>query len=239
MMHFIKDTLIVYSRIVTILPLLLFFTLYMGKRTIGELPVFDYLIIITLGTLVGADISDPAIEHIHTATAIVGLALLQKFISTITLKSRKIGKILTFEPTIVIMNGVLIDKNLRKIKYSIDNILTMLREKDVFDISVVMLGIIESNGKISVYKEPNKSQVLREDLAIDMTTDTMSYPVIMEGKIDYGTLTELGTNESWLMEELKRKGIKKLDEVFFASLTRDLKLHLSPLNSDSPIHINH
>ncbi|WHX98114.1 DUF421 domain-containing protein [Neobacillus sp. DY30] len=238
-MHFIKDTLIVYGRIVTILPLLLFFTLYMGKRSIGELPVFDFLIIITLGAVVGADIADPAIEHIHTATAIVGLALLQKLISTITLRSRRIGKALTFEPTIVIMDGVLMVKNLRKIQYSLDNILQMLREKDVFDISVVKLGIIEANGKISVYKKPNKSQVIREDVGIDTTTETMPYPVIIEGKIDHNTLSELGTNESWLMEQLQMKGIKKVDDIFFASLTSDLKLHLSPVNKDAPKYINH
>lgn len=238
-MHFIKDTLIVYGRIVTILPLLLFFTLYMGKRSIGELPVFDFLIIITLGAVVGADIADPAIEHIHTATAIVGLALLQKLISTIVLKSRKIGKALTFEPTIVIMDGVLMVKNLRKIQYSLDNILQMLREKDIFDLSVVKLGIIEANGKISVYKKPNKSQVLREDVGIENTTDIVPYPVIIEGKIDQDTLTELGTNESWLMEQLQIKGIKKVEDVFFASLTSDLKLHLSPVNKLTPKHIKH
>lgn len=237
-MGFIKDTLIVYGRIITILPLLLFMTLFMGKRSIGELPVFDFLIIITLGAVVGADIADPKIEHIHTATAIIGLALLQKLISFIAIRSRKIGKALTFEPTIVIMDGVLMVKNLRKIQYSLDNILQMLREKDVFDIAVVKLGIVEANGKISIYKKPNKSPVLREDLGL-ISKDTLPYAVIIEGEIDHHTLTELGTNESWLMEQLKKNGIKNVDDVFFASLTSDLKLHLSPINTDTSNHIKH
>lgn len=236
---FITDTLTVYGRIITILPLLLFITLFMGKRSIGELPVFDFLVIITLGSVVGADIADPKIEHLHTATAILGIALLQKLISYIILKSRRVGKALTFEPTIVIMDGVFKVKNLRKIHYSLDNILQMLREKDVFDVSSVKLGIIEANGKLSVYKKLNKTQVIREDLGIKGNKESLPYPVIIEGKIDYHTLNEMGKSESWLMNQLERKGIENIDEVFFASLTADLKLHLSLVNNDTPNSIKH
>lgn len=66
-METVKEILVVYGRIITILPLLLVVTLFMGKRSIGEMPVFDFLIIITLGAVVGADIADPKIEHLHTA----------------------------------------------------------------------------------------------------------------------------------------------------------------------------
>lgn len=238
-MNFIKDTLLVYGRIVTILPLLLSITLFMGKRSIGELPVFDFLVIITLGSVVGADIADPHIEHIHTATAIIGIALLQKIISHLILKSRRIGKALTFEPTIVIMDGAIKVKNLRKIHYSLDNILQMLREKEVFDVSEVKLGIIEANGKMSVYKKFDKTQVLRGDLGLKSDSESLPYPVIIEGKIDSQTLNQLGKSELWLMKQLERKGIEEIDEVFFASLTPHLKLHLSLVDSDTPNHIKH
>ncbi|WP_147532803.1 YetF domain-containing protein [Bacillus marasmi] len=238
-MEFLKDTLIVYGRIVTILPLLLLVTLFMGKRSIGELPIFDFLVILTLGSVVGADIADPKIEHIHTATAIIGIAILQKVISYLNLRFRKIGNALTFEPTIVIIDGVLMVNNLRKIRYSLDNILQMLREKEVFDISIIKLGIIEANGKISVYKHANQSPVIRDDLGLEMNRDNMPYPIIIEGEIDYETLIELGTNVSWLMEQLNNKGINDVEEIFFASLTKDLKLHLSPLNDETPQYIKH
>lgn len=237
-MDILKDTLIVYGRIITILPLLLLVTIIMGKRSIGELPVFDFLVIITLGSVVGADIADPKIEHIHTATAIIGIGILQKIISKLTLRSSKIGKVLTFEPTIVIMDGCFINKNLRKIHYSIDNILQMLREKNVFDISEVKLGIIEANGKISIYKKPGKSTILREDMGINLANEELPYPIIMEGKIDYGTLHNLGANESWLMEQLQKKGLH-VEDVFFATLTSDRKLHLSLGTDETPKYIKH
>lgn len=127
-MHLIKEFLIVGGRIVTILPLALGITIYMGKRSVGELPIFDFIVVITLEAVVGADIADPKIEHIHTAVAIILIGLLQKLISKLKIKYRKFGHIVTFEPTIVIQDGKFIVSNLTKIHYSIDNVLQMLGE---------------------------------------------------------------------------------------------------------------
>lgn len=74
----LKDLLLVGWRVLTILPLLLVITLFMGKRAVGELPVFDFLVIITLASVVGADIADPNINHLPTIFAIIVIALLQK-----------------------------------------------------------------------------------------------------------------------------------------------------------------
>ena len=81
MLDFIKDILIVLARILTILPLLLFTTLFMGKRAIGEIPVFDFLIVIILGAVVGADIADPNIEHAPTFIAIIFIGLFQRVVA--------------------------------------------------------------------------------------------------------------------------------------------------------------
>lgn len=101
-MELVKELLVVVGRIVTILPLMLGITFFMGKRSIGELPVFDFLIIITFGAVVGADIADPQIEHIHTAVAIVLIGTFQKVVSKLKIRYRKFGHLITFEPTVVI-----------------------------------------------------------------------------------------------------------------------------------------
>ncbi|HZG72125.1 MAG TPA: DUF421 domain-containing protein [Chondromyces sp.] len=238
-MHTIKEILLVYGRIVTILPLLLAATLFMGKRSIGELPVFDFLVIITLGAVVGADIADPKIEHIHTAMTVIGIAVLQRLISNLVIKYRKFGKALTFEPTIVIKDGIFMVENLRNIHYSLDNVLQMLREKDIFDVSVVQLGLIEPNGRLSVFKKSDYSTVTRRNLKLEGKHDKLTYPIIIEGKIDSSTLEHLNKNESWLMKELKNRGIEQVEDVFYATLNSDLKLHLSPKNHSAPTFLKH
>ncbi len=225
-MDFLKDMLIVLLRIVTILPLLLFITLFMGKRAIGQLPVFDFLIVVTLGAVVGADIADPNIEHLPTAFAIIALGVLQRVVAKWKIKSRKIDQFITFEPTIVIQNGKLLDKNLRKIRYSIDNIIQMLREKNVFDINDVETAIIEANGSLSVLKKPLKNTVTLEDMNIQKTRSSISFPLVAEGKIYNNVLSYFSLNEVWLQQQIVAHGVHNINDIFFASINDRQELHI-------------
>lgn len=218
------------GRIITILPLILVATLIMGKRSIAELPVFDFLVIVILGAVVGADIADPEIEHVHTAVAIILIGAFHVIVSRLKIRYRKFGHAITFEPTIVIQNGMFIVKNLRKIRYSIDNVLQMLREKDVFDVNDVEIGIIEPNGNISVLKKPNKAEITIEDLNLQKSAASLSYPVIIEGVVYKNVITELGLSEEWIDKQLSNIGIKSPKEVFFASVNTNKELHASLKN---------
>lgn len=105
-------------RIVVIMLITLFsILLIMGKRPLGELPVFDYLIVIVLGSVVGSDIADPDAHHIQIAFAVIVLALFQKVITILALKIKIIKRLVTFEPTMVIKSGKFIYKNLKHAKY--------------------------------------------------------------------------------------------------------------------------
>ena len=234
-METVKEILVVYGRIITILPLLLVVTLLMGKRSIGEMPVFDFLIIITLGAVVGADIADPKIEHLHTAAAVAAIALLQRLASNLMIKYRTLGRLITFEPTIVIKNGTFIVGNLKRIKYSVDNILQMLREKDVFNVSDVEMAFVEANGNLTVYKKPNKMEITAEDMGIQKSSGEFSYPVIVDGKVYTSVLQQLNVTESWLKNQLKKKGLERMDEIFFASVNQNHELHVSLDNQTTKI----
>lgn len=240
MVETMKEIFVVYGRIITIYPLLLFSALIMGKRSIGELPVFDFLIVLSLGSLVGADIADPKIDHLHTALAVLGVALLQRLFSSWSIKRRWFGRLITFEPTIVIRNGEFLMGAMKKIRYSLDNILQMLREKDVFDLSEVDLGIIEANGKLTVLKKATKLTPTLEDLNIYKRPAGVSYPIIVEGKIYTDILTQLKLDEAWVLSELSKHGLNRND-IFFASVNAKNELTYSVVNNkvNSPPDILH
>lgn len=234
MLEFLKDILIILARILTILPLLLFTTLFMGKRAIGEIPVFDFLVVIILGAVVGADIADPNIEHFPTIMTIIFIGIFQRVIANWKIANRKIGRLLTLEPTVVIQNGKFIDKNLKEIRFSIDNILQMLREKNVFDINEVETAIIEGNGALSVLKKSQKNSVTREDMNIVNTPSSISFPVIIEGNIYSEVLRSFNVTEAWLIQQLSEQGIIDKNSVFFASINHNLELHISLRNENHP-----
>ncbi|QBP41003.1 YetF domain-containing protein [Paenisporosarcina antarctica] len=226
-MELVKELLILLGRVVTILPLMLIVTLFMGRRSVGELPIFDFLILMSLGAVVGADIADPDIEHIHTAVAVVLIGILQKSVAILKIRYRKFGKLITFEPTIVIMDGVMLNNNLKKIQYSIDNLLLLLREKDIFDLSSVHLAIIEGNGNLTVMKKPQKETVTNEDLKIGKLHTEISYPVIVEGKLYKEVLEHLQFSPPWLTEKLRTAGVDDINQVFFAALDKEGNLTIS------------
>ncbi|OZM57563.1 DUF421 domain-containing protein [Lottiidibacillus patelloidae] len=227
MPELIKDSLLVIGRIVTILPLLLFVTIYMGKRSIAQLPVFDLLIILTLGSVVGADIADPEIKHIPTVVAIIAIGLLQRFVAKLKISRRNIGRLITFEPTVVIQDGKILNGNLKKIRYSIDNVLQMLREKNIFDVSEIETAIIESSGNISVLKKSEKRETTLEDIGKYQSSSMIALPVIIEGEVFTKVLKEYNVTELWLKQQLATQGIHKLNDVFFASINKNLQLHVS------------
>lgn len=226
-MILLTDSFVVIARIFTILPLLLFITLFMGRRAIGELPVFDFLIVLTLGSVVGADIADPNIKHIHTIIAIICISILEKIIAHLRL-NQKIGHFLTFSPVIVIQEGQLIPENLRKIRYSMDNILLLLRQNNIFDLATVELAIIEANGQLSVYKKAINSTPVRADFNMKQSYPSeITYPIIVDGRVYSSVLTRLKVDHRWLEQALHQQGINNIEEVFFASITEDLVLHIS------------
>ncbi|WP_028559392.1 DUF421 domain-containing protein [Paenibacillus pinihumi] len=221
-----KELGIVTMRIATLFPLLLGVTLFMGRRSIGELPVFDFLIILALGSVIGADIANPQIEHLPTAFAIVMIGLLQKLVAALSIRFRTFGRWITFEPVIVIQDGKMMEENLRKQKYSVDNILHMLREHDIFNISAVTLAVLESNGKLSVLKNPAKTPVTPELLQLAAGEPDMAYPVILEGKFEQEAMEKLHVQQNWLVEHLQEQGLLP-EDVFLATLDSKRKLTIT------------
>ncbi|WP_059106040.1 DUF421 domain-containing protein [Shouchella shacheensis] len=191
------ELLTVLLRIVTIFPLVLTLALVMGKRAIGEMPVFDFLVVVILASVVGADIADPNIHHGPTILAIIAICLLQRLVSTLAIRYRPFGKRITFEPTVVIEDGKILTRNLKALRYSVDNVLQMLRGEGVFHLSDVQLAIIEASGELSVLKKPAKDTPTSEQLSIQVPEKApLSYPLIIDGKVQKEMLQKFGLTES-------------------------------------------
>jgi len=220
-----NEYLTILLRIFTILPLLLAVTIYiMGRRSIGELPVFDFLIIIVMGSVVGADIADPKIQHMPTAFAVVALAIFQFIMSTLILKNRWFGRIASFEPTLIIQDGTFLVNNMRRIKYTVDEIIMLLREKDVFDFSTIKYGIVESNGKLTVLKKSEDSK--QEELPI---------VVVLEGKLDKKSLEDNNISEDLIFTMLKEKGYSKISDIFICTYSKEKGVVVSTYTQNQKI----
>lgn len=197
---------------------LLIFARIIGKEQISQLNFFDYVLGITIGSIAATlttDLSSRAWPHWVGLITWCALGYLMEMIST---KWRYAAKYLEGEPTIVIMNGKIMENVLRKMKYRISEISELLRNKGVFDITQVDFAIIEPNGQISVLLKPENLPLTPKDMKIAVSPSGISTELVYDGIIIEENLRQLNKDKKWLLKELKKQGIRDISEVFLVTL---------------------
>lgn len=174
----------------------------MGKREVGQLGTFDLVVFILIAELVAISIENKNNFFLNLIPVLI-LAILQVVISKLSLKSVKFRKFIDGTPTIIIKKGIIDFKNMVEQRYSLDDLLLQLREKDVSDISEVDYAILEINGKLSVFKKKDNNR------------NTFPLPIIIDGKVDFDNLYSIKKSNSWLLNTLINKNIK-VEDVFYS-----------------------
>jgi uncharacterized membrane protein YcaP (DUF421 family) len=125
----------------------------MGKKQISQLTFFDYVVGISIGSIAGSLSVERKISFIDGITSMLIWALVPLLFSYLSAKSMKARRLLDGTPTILIQNGKIIEKNLKKVKLTVNDLLEELRVKDAFNIADVEFALLETNGKVSVLKK--------------------------------------------------------------------------------------
>lgn len=174
----------------------------MGKREVGQLGTFDLVVFILIAELVAISIENKDDFFLNLIPVLI-LVFLQVVISKLSLKSVKFRKIVDGIPTIIIKKGVIDFKNMVEQRYSLDDLLLQLREKDVSDISEVDYAILEINGKLSVFKKKDNKK------------NTFPLPIIVDGKVNFDNLYSIKKSNNWLLNTLFSRNIK-VEDVFYS-----------------------
>lgn len=205
---------------------LLIFARIIGKEQISQLNFFDYVLGITIGSIAATlttDLSSRAWPHFIGLLTWCILGYLMEIISS---KWRYAAKFLEGEPTIVIMNGKIMENVLKKMKYRISEILELLRNKGVFDVTQVDFAIIEPNGQISVLLKPEHLPLTSKDMNIAVSPSGISSELIYDGILVEENLKQLKKDKTWLLKELKKQGIRNISDVFLATLNPSGSLYV-------------
>lgn len=125
----------------------------MGKREIGELSVLDLIVFMMIAELAVIAIEDPQMKLMDAISPMIILMIIQIVLALISLKSRKFREVVDGRPTILIKNGKIDEKAMRKQRYNFDDLLQQLREKDIFNVADINYAILEPSGELSVMKK--------------------------------------------------------------------------------------
>ena len=147
--------------------------------------------------------------------------------SYLNLKSYTARRIINAKTLILVENGRIVDKNMRKLRLTINELMMKLREKDVFALEDVQFAIMESNGQLSVLIKANKKPVTPDDLDLKVESVSLVNDIKIDGKLIDKNLEMANINKKWLQSELKRKNIHKIEDVFYAGIDQNKKLTIS------------
>jgi uncharacterized membrane protein YcaP (DUF421 family) len=192
-------------------------TKLLGKKQLSSLSFFEYIVGITVGDIAGTLAMDPDLSLRDGIASLVVWSFVPLAISTISLRSRAFRKIVEGKSTTFIENGNILEKNMRKEKYSIDELLEQLRKKSVFKVADVEFASLDSNGELSVLLKKAKQPLKYEDIGIKVEAESASVSVMMDGKFIEENLRRAGLNRVELIAKIQAKGYQP-QQVFYAEM---------------------
>lgn len=193
----------------TLLGYLVFFILmkFMGKREIGQLSLFDLIIILSISDIMVFGIENYDKNIFFALLPMIMVALIQRLFAVLSLKFAFFRKIADGTESIIIYNGTVFYDEMKKQRYNMDDLYSELRQKNINSINLVGVAVLEANGKLSVFK---KSEI----------STYFPVPVIVSGKINEMVLKTLNLDHEWVNKQLMTNNIL-LKDVLSAVLKKD------------------
>lgn len=204
-------------RSVLILIILFLLTKWLGRKQLAHLSYFEYIAGITIGSIAAEVSIGLDKDFLHGIYSLFVWSAIPFLAGLIGLKSPKFRDFIEGKYTVVIKNGKILEDNLAKEKYTVDELLELLRKKNAFQVADVEFGILEANGELNVYLKKEKQPITPSDLQLDIAPEKVPQTVITEGRIMDDALSSRGLTRAWLYLELARLNVT-LDNVYIGQV---------------------
>lgn len=202
----------------------------LGKKQISQLTFFDYVVGIVIGDMASTVAIDTSTKLLNGITGLVVYTLLSLIMAFGAIKSFKFRELVESSPSILIKDGNIMEKSLLKNRLTFDDLLNGLRVKGAFNISEVELAMLETDGQISVMEKPEYQSLTPNDIGLSVEEDHVPSLVIIDGTLLEKHLKYLGLTEEWLLEEVKKQGANKFEDVFLAQINSDGSVYVDLFN---------
>ena len=211
--------LIAFIRAVILLVTVMLSLRLMGKRQIGELQPTELVTTILLSEVAAVPMQDNDIPMLNSLVAVCVLVGVEILLAAVSVKSDRFRSVVQGNSVMLIRDGVLDQKNMKKLRYNLDDVLEALRQKDVFDISDVQYAYAETNGSLSVLLKPGKRPLSAEDAGKVPADTGVAAAVVMDGKLIDAKLAECGVTEQQARHMIKKAGVKQ-EDVFLLTVNK-------------------
>ena len=194
----------------------------MGKRQLGQLQPGELVITILISEIAATPITDTSQPIINTIVSLMLLVAFEIFSSLLCRKSLKFRYASDGKPITLIKHGKLNQKNLKMLRFTIDEVLSALRQKDIFDIKEVEYAVVETNGTLSVLLKQNKQPLTQEAYESPKKTTDAPCVVIIDGKIIESSLNDSPVTIDEINKKIKKDKVDKKD-ILLMTVTKSNK----------------
>jgi uncharacterized membrane protein YcaP (DUF421 family) len=203
----IVRTLILYVAIITSMRI-------MGKRQIGELEPAELVVAVLISELAALPLQDIGIPLIYGLVPAITLVICELLVSAGIVKSVRFRAFICGKPSIIIRDGKIVQREMKKNRLTIDELAEQLRKKGVLDLAAVRYAILETDGKITPVLSSMHQPVTPKDM--QLSVDEVGYPVIVinEGRVLEKNLQVLGLDTKWLDSQLRARNIASVKDVY-------------------------
>lgn len=197
----------------------------MGKRQISQLQTSELVVTLLISELAVMPIDKPDEPLARGLVPMLSLIVCEIIASLLMLKSGRFRKLVCGKPIVVIENGLILQEQMRKLRMSTEDLFEQLRQNGVFSLEEVAYAVIETNGMMSVARNPKDDALTPKQVGIKVKDEPLEVVVISDGEISENSLKLCGKNRQWLKEILAANGLS-LGDVFIMTARRGGKYRI-------------
>ena len=183
----------------------------MGKRQVGQMEPSEFVVTMLVANLAAIPMQDGGIPLFSGFVPIVTVLGVELVLSALAIKNIRLRKWLCGKPVILIENGNILQKNLRKTRITIDELTGHLREKDVLDLNSVQYAILETNGNLSVFPYPKEMPAPAKAAGIQVGKQSLPITIVSDGKLLTQNLQAAKKDARWVQRVLTEKQAEMQD----------------------------
>jgi len=199
----------------------------MGKRQIGELKPHELVITVLVSQVASIPLEDNSMPLANMFVPILIFVSFEIIVSVISMKSLNFRNLIQGRPMFVIRNGKIDEKQMKRLRFTIDDLIDAIRQKDVFDISTVQDAVIETNGSISVLQKAEEAPVTPKQLKLSVDENSTPIAVVIDGKpvTEYFSTEKIKNSKIELVVNNENKDIK---DIMLLTIDEDGNTYLIP-----------
>lgn len=222
-----------FVRSIIIYLFVLFAIRFMGKRQVGEMQPFEFVITLIIADIATIPMSEISVPILHGIVPIFSIIIMHYFICLLSRKSMRARYLISGRSAIVVNPSGINYKELESLNMNLDDLIEALRCSDVYNLDDVAYAIIETNGKLCVIKKSSVETVTRGDIKLTSPPASLPVSIIMDGKLMKENVTLTKLTEEQINECVSKTTAKTIKDIMIMTITANGDVYIQDYKNDA------